>query len=132
MTPRNSQKSNTKNVIFIAVCPGLGCWGDGDAPSEIVYIEENMFRTGLTEQQGQDKNLLNWHDEANEQIKDGPLSFVLHKSSFVCFNRQQGPTISGWPLRISSRIRIQKIAWVLFRIPIQSSIQGASRQSTNK
>ncbi len=42
-----------------------------------------MFCTGLTEQQGQDKNLLYWHDEANEQIKEGPPSFVLHKSSFA-------------------------------------------------
>jgi hypothetical protein len=46
-------------------------------------MRKNIFCTGLTTAARQDKNLLYWLDKPNEPTKEGPLSFVLNKSSFA-------------------------------------------------
>jgi hypothetical protein len=41
-----------------------------------------------------------WHDEPNEPIKEGPLSYVLQETPFASvFNSQPWPPLSGFSAR---------------------------------
>ncbi len=54
------------------------------------WEEQKYVEVGWPEQLRQDKNLLYRHDEPNEPTKEGPPSFLLHKTNIcLSFNIQQ-------------------------------------------
>jgi hypothetical protein len=72
--------------------------GDGDTKTEIMYGEEkNILYEADQSSHGRIKNFLYRHGKPKEPAKEGPPSFVVHKSSFASVST----VIRGHPSLIS-------------------------------